>query len=322
MSAVFITGASGFVGQALCQNLIERGMKVRGLVRKNSRNLLLVCGVETVETVSLVTETDWKGKLRGIDHLVHLAGRAHFLNDHQNEAFEAYRKINVEGMENLARGAAQAGVKRFIFLSSVKVYGEGRETPYREEDPPVPEDFYGKSKIEAEDALVRISKETGLEVVILRPPLVYGPGVRANFLILMKVVEKGIPLPLKSIKNLRSLIFLGNLTDAIALCLNHPSAPGEIFLMSDGHDVSTPDLIRLIAHSMGKPARLLPSPPGLLKFSARLVGKSDSAEKLICSLTADISKIQKQLGWKPPFTLEQGIDQTVTWYRKRELPDS
>lgn len=246
-----VTGATGFVGKALCAGLSASGYGVVPAVRCNS-------GLPHEMVVgNLDASTDWRSALSGCDAVVHLAARVHVMDDTSQNPLALYRETNTEATLNLARRAAQAGVKRFIFISTIKVNGEGRDEPYRETDAPAPKDAYAISKWEAEQGLQRIARETGLEVVILRPPLVYGPGVKANFLRLMRTVEKGWPLPLGAIRNRRSLLYLGNFVDAIRLCVEHPAAAGQTFLVDDGQPVSTPDLIRAVAHAMGRPARLL-----------------------------------------------------------------
>ncbi|MFH1655197.1 MAG: NAD-dependent epimerase/dehydratase family protein, partial [Candidatus Omnitrophota bacterium] len=219
------------------------------------------------------------------------------------------------GTQRLAQMAVKAGVKRFIFISSVKVNGEGKTEPYRENDAADPQDAYGISKREAEDLLTDIAKKTGLEVVILRLPLVYGPGVKANFKNLIKISASGFPLPFKGIRNLRSFLYLGNLVDAVMICIQHPKAVGETFLVSDGQDVSTTDLIKMIASAMNKKAILFSLHPGVLKAVCRIAGKAQVLEKLTGSLLVDSSKIRNLLGWNPPFTLEQGIGETVKHYK-------
>ena len=222
-----------------------------------------------------------------------------------------YRATNTEATLNLARQASQAGVKRFVFISTIKVNGEGRDTAYRETDVPVPEDAYAISKWEAEQGLQQIARETGLEVVILRPPLVYGPGVKANFLRLMKTIQRGWPLPLGAIRNRRSLLYLGNFVDAIRLCVEHPAAAGQTFLLDDGQAVSTPELIRAVARAMGRPARLLAVPVGVLAFMGALLGKRAAVARLTGSLHVDSSAIRSRLGWTPPYSMEAGLAATV-----------
>jgi nucleoside-diphosphate-sugar epimerase len=227
----------------------------------------------------------------------------------------AYRQVNVAGTENLARQAVEHGVRRLVFLSSIKVHGEETAVPYTEQHLAAPQDPYGASKLEAEKILHEISTETGLEVVIIRPPLVYGPGVKANFLNLLKIVERGVPLPLASITNARSLVYLGNLIDAIVTCATHPRAAGQTFLVSDGEDVSTPQLIRQLATALDRPARLLPFPPSLMRLAGKLTGKSMAVDRLLGSLVVDSGKIRRELGWKPPYTMAEGLAETAKWYK-------
>jgi len=309
MSIILVTGSTGFIGRNLCNYLKGKGHYVRAAMRDNS-----ICPVgidERCQVGDVNGATDWRQALNGVDAVVHLAGRAHVLKDSAANPIESFRKVNVLGTEHLAKSCAEAGVRRFIFISSVKVNGEGREKPYSETDIPAPEDSYGISKLEAEKALIDIIRETGLEVVILRPPLVYGPGVKANFKNLIKLTSFGLPLPFKGINNQRSFIYLGNLIDAIVTCVQHPKAAGETFLVSDGQDVSTPDLIRMIARSMGKRAVLFSLHPSILKALCKIAGKNGELEKLIDSLLVDSSKIRNLLGWNPPFTLEEGVRETV-----------
>jgi UDP-glucose 4-epimerase len=255
--------------------------------------------------------TDWTTALNGCDAVVHLAARVHMMRDHACDPLALYRATNTEATLNLARQAAHAGVKRFVFISTIKVNGEGRDTAYRETDTPALEDAYAISKWEAEQGLRRIEQETGLEVAILRPPLVYGPGVKANFLRLMQTVQKGWPLPLGAIRNRRSLLYLGNFVDAIQLCVEHPAAAGQTFLLDDGEPVSTPDLIRALARAMGRPARLLAVPVGVLELAGALLGKRAAVARLAGSLYVDSSAIRSRLGWTPPFSMEAGLAATV-----------
>jgi len=256
-------------------------------------------------------QTDWHPALAGCDAVVHLAARVHLMHDTAQDPLALYRATNTEATLNLARQAARAGVKRFVFVSSIKVNGEGRDTPYRETDVAAPEDAYAISKWEAEQGLQRIAQETGLEIVILRPPLVYGPGVKANFLRLMQTVQRGWPLPLGAIRNRRSLLYLGNFVDAIRLCVEHPAAAGQTFLLDDGEPVSTPELIRALARAMGRPARLLAVPVGVLEWSGALLGRRAAVARLTGSLCVDSSAIRSRLGWVPPFTMEAGLAATV-----------
>ena len=311
MNSVLITGAGGFIGSALCEKISAEGRQVRGTFRSEIDVSRLPNGVEAVSIASIDSDTKWNDALTGIDTVVHLAARVHVMDDVSSNPLTEYRKVNVEGTKCLAVAAANAGVKRFIFISSIKVNGEGRAAAYTEDDEEAPEDSYGVSKWEAEQELHKISDTTGIEVVILRPPLVYGPGVKANFMRLFKIVEHGIPLPLSSIKNRRSFIYLGNLIDAIITCMTNPNAAGKTYLVSDGEDVSTPELIRMIGAVFRRRALLLPVPVCIMRMAGRITGKYDEVERLIGSLTVDISKICKELEWKPPYTMEHGLRETA-----------
>ena len=314
MSKILVTGATGFVGQALCARMLDEGGQVRGTIRSMKQMDSLPTRIESVCIESIAYDTDWSAALNGVDIVVHLAAREHIMKESDADSIEAFREINVIGTERLARMAAAVGVRRFVFLSSVKVNGEGKATPYTEHDEVWPKDPYGVSKWEAEQALQKVVMETGLEVVILRPPLAYGPRVKANFLSLLQIVSSGIPLPLKSIINRRSFIYLGNLVDAIVTCVNHPHAAGQTYLVSDDEDISTPELLRRVASALDRPARLIPFPPALLQLSGRLFGKSGSVERLLGSLSVDISKIRNELNWTPPYTMRQGLKKTAAWF--------
>ncbi len=313
---VLVTGASGFIGCALCKRMLTEGCKIRGTFRFDSDTRQIPNGVEAFSIRSIDSETKWNDALAGIDTIVHLAARVHVMDDVSSDPFTEYRKVNVEGTKHLAIEAAKAGVKRFIYISSVKVNGGGRASAYTEEDKEAPEDPYGLSKWEAEQELGKISTATDIEVVILRPPLVYGPGVKANFYNLLKFVDRRIPFPLASVNNRRSFIYLGNLIDAIITCINHSEPAGQTFLICDGEDVSTPELIRKIASALGKPARLFHIPLLLMRITGKLIGKSAAIDRLLGSLMVDSTKIRKELGWKPPYTMEQGLRETVKWYEK------
>ncbi|MBZ0068804.1 MAG: SDR family oxidoreductase [Thiobacillus sp.] len=302
---VLVTGASGFVGTALCARLAAAGVGVVPAVRGK-------LGLpHEVVVDNLDAPADWRSVLSDCDAVVHLAARVHMMDDTSQDHLALYRATNTEATLNLARQAAQAGVRRFVFISTIKVNGEGGDAPYRETDVPAPEDAYAISKWEAEQGLQRIAEETGLEVVILRPPLVYGPGVKANFLRLMQTVRKGWPLPLGSICNRRSLLYLGNFIDAIRLCIEHPAAAGQTFLLDDGGPVSTPELIRAVARAMGRPVRLLAVPVGVLEWLGTLFGKRAAVARLTGSLYVDSSYIRSRLGWTPPYTMASGLAETV-----------
>jgi UDP-N-acetyl-alpha-D-quinovosamine dehydrogenase len=246
--------------------------------------------------------------------VVHLAGRTHRVREHAMEALNEYRRINVEGTRRLAEHAAAAGVRRLVFLSSIKVNGESSDRPFTEDDAPRPEDAYGISKWEAEQALARVAGKTRLDVTILRPPLVYGPGVAGNFLRLLDLVAHGVPLPFASIENRRSLLYVGSLVAAILKAITAPQAAGRTYLVSDGEDTSTPDLVRKLARELGVGTRLFSCPPLLLEKVAALVGRHRDLERLTGSLQADVSRICRELAWRPPYTLVQGLAQTARWY--------
>jgi nucleoside-diphosphate-sugar epimerase len=310
---ILVTGANGFVGRVLCAQLAASGFKVRKAMRASDPG-----DPDAVAVGDIGERTDWRAALAGASCVVHLAARTHVLRETAADPFAEYRRINVHGTERLARSAAACGVRRLLFLSSVKVNGERtEERPYTEGDAPRPEDAYGVSKWEAEQALARIAADTGLEVVVLRPPLVYGPGVKGNFLRLMNLVARGVPLPLGAIANHRSLIYAGNLADAIVRALAAREAAGRTYLLNDGGDVSTPDLVRLLAQSLGVKPRLIPVPLAVLGLAARLVGRRAELARLAGSLQVDSTRIRGELGWRPPLTLAQGLEQTAQWYHSR-----
>jgi nucleoside-diphosphate-sugar epimerase len=310
-----LTGPAGFIGIPLCKRLLADTFLVSGTVRSEKSKKRLPPGVIPVPLGAIGPDTDWSEALKNIDTVIHLAARVHVMHDNAADPLAEFRSVNVSGTEHLARMAAATEVKRFIFLSSVKVHGEETAKHYLEETPPAPKDPYAVSKVEAEVALKKVADETGLEVVVIRPPLVYGPGVKANFLKIMHAIQRGTPLPLASISNRRSLIYVGNLVDAIASCCTHPKAAGQTYLVSDGEDVSTPDLVRRIAEAMDTPARIFPFPPGLIRLAGRLTGKSSQVDRLLGSLTVDSSKIRRELSWQPPYTMEHGLKETAEWFK-------
>ena len=311
---VFVTGANGFIGKALCKRLLCENSIVFGAVR-NGKVSQVSPGVAAVEIGDINKTTNWSDALSEADFVVHTAARVHTLNDPSHDPLTAYRKVNVQGTEHLARESAKSGVKRFIFLSSVKVNGEESWKPYTETDTPAPVDSYGISKMEAELKLRKVAVETGMAVVILRPPLVYGPGVKANFLKLLQTVDRGTPLPFAGVKNQRSLIYVENLVDAIVACVRHPNASNQTYLVSDGGDVSTPELIRMMSALLHKRPRLFSVPGLCLHIASRIAGKGPTIDRLIGSLTVDTAKITQELGWSPPFTLVEGLEETVAWFR-------
>ena len=315
---VLVTGANGFVGAALCRTLVASGATVFGTVRSERKAQELPDGVRPV-----VLEMDDLTPLDAVPDtfagIVHLAARVHQMQETAADPLEAFRAVNTRATENLARWAAAHGVRRFVFLSSIKVNGEGQDfsvTPhtYTEQDAAAPQDPYGLSKWEAEQGLRRIAEETGLETVILRPTLIYGPEVRANFRQLLRLVKTGLPLPLSRVHNARSLLFLGNLVDAIRVSLSHEQAAGQTFLVSDGEDLSTPDLIRGLARALARPARLFPFAPRWLEGIGRLTGKSSAVQRLLGTLRVDSQKIRQTLDWQPPYSVSEGLDATATAY--------
>jgi nucleoside-diphosphate-sugar epimerase len=305
---VLLTGATGFVGKALSVALArDPDVDLTCAVRRSG----LGCPGKVVVTGELDGGTDWSEALDGRHVVIHSAARAHIMKDEVVDPLAEYRRVNLDGTLNLARQAANAGVKRFIFLSSIKVNGEQTRPgkPFTESDEPDPQDAYGVSKREAEDGLMSLARESDMEVVIIRPVLVYGPGVKGNFATLNKLVSKGVPLPLGAVKNRRSFVALGNLVDLVTTCLDHPAAANQVFLAGDGRDMSTPELLQEVAAAMGKSARLVPVPEGLLMFSATLLGKKAVAQRVLGSLQVDISKARNLLGWSPPLTPKEGLQQ-------------
>jgi nucleoside-diphosphate-sugar epimerase len=315
MKRIMVTGATGFVGQAFCERAISEGCRVRAAVRTPG-NQRLPSEVELVTITSVGPETSWAESLAGIETVIHLAARVHIMNERALNPLEEFRRVNVEGTEQLANEAVKAGVKRLVFVSSIKVNGEESPFSYTPESPQKPTEPYGISKWEAETRLRRIEAYTGLEVVVVRPTLVYGPGVKANFLNLIRCVEKGIPFPFASVENLRSLIYVGNLVDALALCSVHSAAAGRTYLVSDGEDVSTPELCRRLAMALQVPVRLFPFPRMLLRAIGAVTGMSSAVRRLMGSLVVDSSKIRRELGWIPPFSMEEGLRATAEWYVK------
>jgi nucleoside-diphosphate-sugar epimerase len=314
---VLVTGATGFVGRFLCTRLLSEGWNVRGTILASESSATLVTGVEPTVIKPLGSDTTWDEALRGINTIIHLAARVHIMNDPSADPLSEFRRVNVAGTERLAREAARAGVKRLVFVSSIKVNGEESSLPYTETSCAQPIDPYGISKWEAEEALRRIGAETGIEIVVVRPTLVYGPGVKANFLKMMKIVYGGVPLPLAAVCNKRSLIYVENLVDALATCAAHPHAAGQTYLVSDGEDVSSPELLRRMATALGQPSRLFFFPTGLMRLAGKMLGKSSAVERLTGSLQVDNSKIRSELGWTPPFTMDEGLQATAEWFKKQ-----
>jgi UDP-glucose 4-epimerase len=310
-SGVLVTGATGFVGKALLQRLLatERQPLVAAVRNKNT-NFASRLRAEQVGELSLTT--DWMACLQGVDVVIHCAARAHLMQDRSNDPLAEYRKVNVEGTFGLARQAAQAGVRRFVFLSSIKVSGEctGSGKAFSAADLPAPEDPYGVSKFEAEQALVALSRETRMEIVIIRPPLVYGPGVKGNFAQMVRWLRSGMPLPLGAVYNRRSLVALDNLVDFIALCADverSPLAANQVFLISDEEDVSTTELLRKVGYAYGVTPRLLPVPVHFIQLVASALGKRIVADRLLGSLVVDTSKARELLGWRPVVSIDEQL---------------
>lgn len=307
MNRVYLTGASGFVGAALLSRLSHDLFACTIAVRNALQTVPAGVRVETI--TSLAGDANLRAGLAEQDVVVHCAARAHVMKDEVVDPLAEYRRVNVEGTLNLAKQAAEVGVKRFIFISSIKVNGEVTVDgqPFLANDEPDPADPYGLSKLEAEQGLLALAVETGMEVTIIRPVLVYGPGVKGNFASMIRLVKKGIPLPLGSIHNKRSLVGIDNLVDLIICCIDHPAAANQVFLASDGEDLSTTQLLRGVAKAMGRPSRLVPVPAGLLQLGATLQGRKAMAQRLLGSLQVDISKTRELLGWTPPVSVDEGL---------------
>jgi nucleoside-diphosphate-sugar epimerase len=307
-----VTGGNGFLGRALIMRLVQLpGCSVVAPLRTLSADL--GAGVRSLPLTSLNGANDWSAALIDVDVVVHAAARVHVMKDTAADPLTAFREVNVEATLNLARQAATCGAKRFIFISSIKVNGEGTApgTAYSADDLPAPIDPYGISKLEAEQGLKALAAVTGMEVVIIRPVLVYGPGVKANFLSMMRWLYRGVPLPFGAVHNQRSLVAIDNLVDLIVTCSNHPAAANQVFLASDGEDVSTTQLLRKLAGALGKPARLLPIPAWLMSGVAALLGRRALSDRILGSLQVDISKNHRLLGWTPPVPLDKALGLTA-----------
>lgn len=312
---IVVTGATGFIGTHLCAALSRTSHTMTKVSRSTQTGTDQY--PRTVVQIDLQQQVDYDTLLKDCEVVIHLAGRAHILHDSDSDSESAYTSANTTATLNLARAAAAHGVKRFIFLSSIKVNGESTplDTPFTPESTPHPTDAYGRSKLDAERGLFDIARSSALGVVVIRPPLIYGPGVRANFLELMKLVHKQLPLPLGSLNNKRSFVGIDNLVNLIMTCLDHPAAPGHVFLVSDNADLSTPDLIRHIAHAQGRHLRLFPFPQALLYRGAKILRREHLYRRLCDSLQVDISATMDLLGWKPVASPELGIAQTVQYAR-------
>ena len=307
---ILVTGANGFIGTQLAETLANSGHQVRNTARSLTPNSpitreMITCDLESADNLDHLTT--------GCDAIVHLAGRAHVMSDDPATSESLYLSANVDVTRRLAQSAARTGVKRMILMSSVKVNGESTtiDSPFTSQDIPNPQDPYGRSKTQAEQVLWNVASTCELEGVVIRPPLVYGPGVRANFASLIGIVNRGIPLPLGSIHNKRSFVAIDNLIDCVATALQSSNAAGQTFLVSDGQDLSTPELIRAIASSLHKSPMLIPIPTALLKLAATPAGKRNAYDRLCGSLTVDIASTKQKLSWTPPFTVQESLQRTV-----------
>lgn len=315
MNTVMLTGSTGFVGSVLLAELKKLPefhvvSAVRSAVSPASDDVVVVGNIDGT--------TDYLSALNGVDVVVHAAARAHVMRDEVADTLAEFRKVNVDGTLNLARQAAAAGVKRFVFISSIGVHGLNSSRPFTETDSEAPHDAYAISKYEAEQGLRKLATETGLEVVIIRPPLVYGGAAPGNFRSLINLASKPIPLPFASVNNKRSMVYVGNLVDLIVRCIHHPSAANETFLVSDGDDVSLRSLLTMMRSAMGRSARLVPVPVGLFKLAGALTGKRGMVDRLVGDLQVDSSKARSLLGWVPPYTVEQGIAATVADFMSKD----
>lgn len=312
MDRILVTGANGFVGQPLCTALSQHGYHIRAVTRRANQSIM---DLDTVLINQMDAATDWQQALTNIDVLVHLAARVHVMSEHALDPLAEFRKVNVEGTLNLAKQAASMGVKRFVFVSSVKVNGEHtlKNQPFTADDTPQPQDDYGQSKLEAEQGLRLIAAQTGMEVVIVRPSLIYGAGVKANFAAMLKLVRSGWPLPLGAVTyNRRSFVGIDNLIDFILLCISHPAAANQVWMVSDGEDLSTAELLTRLGLAIGRPARLMAIPTSILTLAAKCLGKQAIAGRLLGSLQVDITKNKRLLAWQPPITVDEGFKRIIT----------
>jgi nucleoside-diphosphate-sugar epimerase len=307
---ILITGSSGFIGSHLVQQLLTQEKQL--ICPQRSPKKIDGCACPVVG--EFTQSTNWSDMIVEVHTVIHCAARVHVMNDAESDPLQAFRAVNVAATLQLAKQAAAAGVSQFIYLSSVKVNGEttAEACAFDENSPPQASDPYGISKLEAERALVELGTQTGMAITLIRPPLVYGRGVGANFLSLLRWVKKGVPLPLGSIHNKRSFVFVKNLTDFIGHCIQNPNAYNQTFLVSDGHDLSTTELLKEAATALDVPARLIPFPAGVIRFAASLVGRKSVADRLCLSLQINSDKAQSQLHWRPPFTIQQGLRESGT----------
>lgn len=313
--AVLVTGASGFIGTALCRHLIRQDRRVIGVVRRKAAPL--PAGVERRVIPDIGLATDWSQALAGVDTIIHLAARVHIMREQATSPLYAFRYVNTYGTRKLAKAAVNAGVRRFIYISSVKALGDGRPdgSPYKDSDNPAPTDAYGQSKLEGERVVAEVAGEDRLEYVILRPPLVYGPGVRGNFRALMKLCDSPWPLPLGELDNRRSLLAQDNLIDAIARSIDDPRANGQTYLLRDGEDLSTSELTRRLRTYLGRPERLVPAPVGILPTLGNVRRIAGAVQRLTGTLTVDDRAIRRDLGWSPPVDVDTALAAVATAWR-------
>lgn len=318
---VLVTGASGFVGRVVCRKLIASGFRPTAGLRSSATWPELHTAIPGLGEVSVLGDLsanpDLQDLLSGMSVIVHLAARVHIMRESARDPLQEFRKVNVNGTRSIALAAVAAGVRRLIFVSTVKVHGESTSgTPFCEQTPDHPQDPYAISKWEAEETLRTIAAETGLEVVVVRPPLVYGPGVRGNFLRLVRLVDRALPLPWPSIANRRSMIGVDNLSDFLVRCAVHPNAAGQSFLVKDSEDLSTRELMARLAHLMKRPSRLIPFPEPAIRRLAELLSRQETFDRLFGSLVIDSTRAQQLLGWSPPRTVDEGLAATVRWYQE------
>ena len=318
MKRILITGSNGFVGKALTRKFAD-DFDLICAVRKVSNTLGEKVKQYTIGELTPCTE--WAHILTDVDIVIHLAARVHMMNDKSTDPLKEFLKINTDSTLNLARQAADAGVKRFIFLSSIKVNGESTfsERPFKADDDPAPSDFYAHSKYLAEQGLFQLSKKTEMDVVVIRPPLIYGPGVKANFYKMMLLVNRGILLPFGSINSFRSLVAINNLLSLISICLLHPSASNQVFLVSDDEDITTTELLKRMGITLGKKVRLVCIPEGVLAIILRLIRRGPIAQRLCSSLQVDISKTKKILDWKPVVNVDDALQETADDFLKKMI---
>jgi len=308
--SILVTGATGFIGGTLIRRLVGDGRAVRAALRRTIPRLPVEA--ELVAISDIGPETNWMRAVDGVDAVVHLAARVHMTGENTRDALPLFRAVNAAGSATLARAAREAGVRRLVLLSTTTVYGDrslGR--PFDEASPPAPATPYARSKLEAEQLVAEALRGSSTEFVVLRPPLVYGAGAKGNFERLVRLVRRGIPLPLASVHNRRSLVYVGNLVDAIVRSLDHPGAAGRTYVVSDGEDISTPELVARIAAALGRRARLIAIPPALLRAAGTLIGRADEVARMLDDMAVDSSRIRRELGWKPPVTLDEALARSV-----------